>query len=999
MFTYFSHGSLDQLMKKFISLLLLLIIMAVFMPLTTQITAAETTEKKILVLYKKRDPDHRGIVLIFTEFLKQAGYNFDMQDVEEILTELPDMSSYTGVLTCFQTSQMIDGDKYPFWLVEQMEAGRRILIIGNYGAYQGLRLKPDGSLIEWNESTTTINTFFYPFGLEFYFAFTGDNNKLRLGNVDRKYAQYQTEINQNDLNYYQLFKSVNPANKILFEVERTDIIDSKSAFNVITPFGAMILEGYSYFWDPVKQKNIFRVNFPELFKEVFSSESPSVPRLNYSTHSDLLEKNPVPARNSPVTLPNEGPKELQRKILVLYKKSETESITELPFFNRAGIVLEYLGLIPVYRAVEDGLPDESYMASIRGIATWHTTQYMYGAELYGKWFIQQIQNGKKIAILQEYGALYDAETLEPVISASEVMKTLGIRFDLQSETRQKATPKVEHIDSEMVGFEHELEPAMITYDHAYTSFSDSNKVFLSLNDPYSGNVDLGIITPFGGVCLKDTPFYFPERDSDRLGLIKKALEGEISPEGANQPTLGAWIINPFKFFKDSFDLDALPAPDITTLNGSRIFYAHIDGDGFESVSQIDGTHSAGFYIFEKILKKYKWLPTSVSVITKQVEQAGNQYYNPAVTLARDIFSLPNVEVAVHAATHPFDWVKGDPYITNPDEYPYKIGYKKPDIIEEIWGAALFADHNLASSNKKTKAIFWTGATNPGPKALEIAWHAGLNNLNGGDPRFDDKYPSLAGLAPYSLPSLPYRQYYTSAQNDYFYSLFLKGDWGGQKKLLDHFSRTDKPRRVYPMNLYYHFYGGIKHESLNALYYIYDYIRNADVAAIFASQYCKIVEDYYKTQISITQNRYKVENSGFLRTIRFNRKVHVDVERSKGVVGYSFYNGQTYVYLDGTDIRTIQLSEEQPNTPYIVQATQFIDHSSYENSQLTFTVRGFGNNLIKVGGLKPETVYHLTLSTLESFSVTISATANQEGIASFATILSPPIATYNGSISE
>ncbi len=261
-------------MKKLTFFLISLVLTTFLYNVAEPVSLAAASEQNILVLYKERDPDHRGIVRLFTEFLKQAGFAFDTRDVEKLLAEKQEMSPYTGILTCYQTSKMIGGDMYPFWLVKQMEAGRRILIIGNYGAYQGLFPKLDGSFIEWNESTQIINTFFIPFGLEFYFAYTGDNSKLRIIQADKDYAQYQADIAQEDLNYFQLYKSVNPANKIFFEVERTDMVDSKSVFNVITPFGGMILEGYSYYWDPVKKQNHFRVNFPKLMKEVFSGKPP-----------------------------------------------------------------------------------------------------------------------------------------------------------------------------------------------------------------------------------------------------------------------------------------------------------------------------------------------------------------------------------------------------------------------------------------------------------------------------------------------------------------------------------------------------------------------------------------------------------------------------------------------------------------------------------------------------------------------------------------------------
>jgi hypothetical protein len=981
------------LVEIFVSLLILLF------GLTPVVSAATEARGKILILYKERDPAHVGTVQLFSSFLKEAGYEFDTRDVEALLTEKPDMSPYVGILSAYQTTQMVGADIYPRWLVEQMEAGRRILIIGSYGAYQGLIKRPDGSFVEYNESTKTINTFFYSFGLEFYFAFTGDNSKLRLVKANKEYGQYQTPITQKDLNYYQLYKSVNPHNRIFFELERTDMLDSRSALNVITPFGGMVLEAYAYYWDPEKKKNVFRVDFPAFMKEVFSGKSPPVPKFDIKTHAELVKQFPLPERASPDPWVDLKPAEIPRKVLVLYKKSEASSVEELPFYNRAAVVLEYLGLIPVYWAVEDGLPGDRIMDNFLGIATWHTKRHMYQAQRYGDWMLRQIKRGKRVVILQEYGADYDLETQKPTTNQDEVMKALGIKYTVRGKRREEYEPTVRIVDKTMLGFEREFSPMTITYDNTYTSINPQNKVFLSFEDRAYGNVDLGIITPNGGICMEESPFYFPSHDTARIALIHEAFEGKVASEVAEKPTLGAWYLNPFRFFSKAFGLDKFPAPDVTTLNGSRIFYAHIDGDALGSISLIDHAHRAGFFIYEGILKKYNDIHTSVSVITKFIERLGNSYYHPTVVLARKIFKLPHIEVAVHAATHPFDWVGGDPYVINPESYPYKIGYKPPNLIEEIWGAKLFADHNLTPPDKKTKTMFWSGATNPDKKALEIAWRAGMHNLNGGDPRYDDEYPSLAGLAPYSLPYLPYRQYLTSAQNDYFYSLFLTGDWGGQKKLLEHFAKTDKPHRIYPMNLYYHFYGGIKNESMDALRYIYDYIRSIDAASIFASQYLQIVEDYYRTHIGFDGQAYWVENNGFLRTIRFNDKIHVDMKRSEGVIGYAHNDNQTYVHLDGSKRHRILLADASPNVPYFIQATQFIDKQAYLGGQLNFVYRGFGKALLKIGGLKPATEYQLELTAEGRKRLTLATKTNRDGVIEYRTLLDAPETLYQGILKQ
>ncbi len=957
------------------------------------------SESRILVLYKERDPDHAGLLQIFTSLLGQAGYAYDSLDVERLLVEKPDMSGYSGILTVYQTSQMVGGDLYPAWLVEQMEAGRRVLIVGSYGAYQGIIAKPNGRFVEWNESTQTINTFFHPFGLEFHFAFTGDRRLLRLVHADREYAQYQDSITEADLHYYQLYKSVNPDNRIYFGLERTDMLDSQSAFNVITPFGGMILEGYSYYWDPQKKKTVFRVNFPKFMKEVFSGTSPPVPTFDIESHAELVKAHPLPERAAPKALQGRRDTELPRHVLVAYKRSEAKNLEQFPFYNRAGLILEYLGLIPVYRAVEDGLPTDSEMKSFRGIVSWNTKPHMYRAEAYGDWLLRQLKKGKRLAILQEYGASIDLDTRIPSSNQAAVMEALGIDFVMRGEKREEYAPKLRVFNEEVLSFERAFNPSGVTYDHSYASKDPRNEVFLSFRDREFGHVDLGVITQNGGISLGQTPFYFPAHDQDRIALVRKALSDEIAPEVAEQESLGAWYLDPYWFLSSALGTEKLPAPDVTTLNGSRIFYAHIDGDGLSSISLIDGAHTAGFMVYEEILKKYLDIPTSVSVITKFVERTGNKYHHPSVVLSRNMFALPNVDMAVHAATHPFDWVGGDPYIVDPDSYPYEIGYRAHDLLEEIWGAKLFADHNLAPPGKKVTSLFWSGATNPDERALEIVWRGGMHNLNGGDPRFDDEYPSLAGLVPYSLPYSPYRQYLTSAQNDYIYTLFLTGDWGGQKKLLKHFESTDRPHRVYPMNLYYHFYSGIKNESMDALRVIYDYIRSVDAASMFATEYLEIVEDNYATRVGFDGEAYWVENRGQLRTLRFDRPVHVDIERSEGVVGYASRSEQTYVHLDGSKRRRIVLAADKPRSPYFIQATQFIDRMKLEGTTLRFSYRGFGKALLRVGGLEPDRDYRLTLTAPGRPAIEMAGRSNSAGVLEYRTMLDAPSTTYEGTLTR
>lgn len=43
-----------------------------------------------------------------------------------------------------------------------------------------------------------------------------------------------------------------------------------------------------------------------------------------------------------------------------------------------------------------------------------------------------------------------------------------------------------------------------------------------------------------------------------------------------------WAIDPPSFLQRALALPPMPVPDATTENGRRLFFAHIDGDGFAS---------------------------------------------------------------------------------------------------------------------------------------------------------------------------------------------------------------------------------------------------------------------------------------------------------------------------------------------------------------------------------------------------------------------------------
>ena len=951
-------------------------------------------ERRVLILYKERDAYHQDSIDYVGKAVVKAGYRWDSRDVERLLAggEKVDLSRYRGIVTCYLSTKMIGAERYTRFLLDQMEAGRKIIIIGSYGAYQGMIPKADGTYLEWNESTIAINTFFWPFGLEFLFGWTNVNKKLRITRIVPAMAEYETRLSQRDLDYFQYFRSVNPANKVYLELERTDILDSKSAVVVHTPFGGMVLEDFIRVWDKRSRRMKQRVNLVRFIREGLAGKTPPVPTYDLKTHRQLVDENPIPPLPAAPKI-EIARDEVKRRLLVLYKKSEAPSLEEHPLFDRAGIALNYLGLICDYRAVEDGLPDGAEMEKYRGIVTWHTTPFMVHAREYNAWMLRQIKAGVKVVILENYGAYFDRDTLVEAHNVAPVFAALGIKHEKLTLARAEYLPGVVTLDKSMIGFEYKPQLDYLEYTHKYLATDPADHVYLALDDRYSGRIDLVVTNDRGGVAMDNSPFYFPYKDMGRIERIHKSLAGKLQYEVAEGSTIGQWIVNPYLFFTKALDL-RFPVPDYTTLCGSRMFYIHIDGDALESISLIDGTNYAGKYVLEKHFRPYGDLPFSASTISLLLENNGNKYYNPFLELAREIYRLPNVEIASHTTTHPFNWVRGDPYIVNPDSYPWQIAYQPQDYVYELWGTKLFIDRYAAPPGKKLKIVLWSGECNPNAEALETAARAGLENLNGGDPIFDSEHPSIAGLCPLSNPQGKFRQFYTSAQNDYIYSLFLTGDWGGQKKVLDHYRKTENPYRIVPMNLYYHYYAGIKWESINACITVFKYFRAGNFAGVFASDYVKIAKDFYATRVRKDGDAYFFENDGNLRTIRFAAETYPDLEKSKGVIGFLWHGGQTYFHLDGTKQYKLVFSDAKPDVPYLRQSTMKAGLLKRNGDGISLAFEGFGKGYFNFGGLRPKRAYRLSIVDRNDAPVfTKVLSAGADGTAGFTKMFPAPPGRY------
>ena len=499
---------------------------------------------------------------------------------------------------------------------------------------------------------------------------------------------------------------------------------------------------------------------------------------------------------------------IPRRVLAIYDSRDVKELRSSVLHTSVQMVLEHLGLVVDYLdIVNNELPDDDVMSEYLGVLSLFYRADLPNAKYYINWLTHQLGNGRHVVILGQLGAEVDTSTGEsvPVEVKHRFWRALGFEY-LEAWTENSALLSYQFKDPELVEFERKypIKPPA----HIWIRLTDPRGrpgVVVKRSDIEGSESPLVCTTSKGGIALDN---YYLFRD--------------------NASGFRQWYINPFVFFEGAFDLAGMPRVDTTTISGTRIFYSHIDGDGLTGFTEVKPGRTPGDIIRDEIFKRYN-LPFTASVIVGEVapEALGDE---AKVKLVRSIFDLPNIEPSCHSYSHPFYWlVLADPMDPSaaPEPSPYGDnlvipGYAFDLKIETQWAMDYISRH-LVPKDKSCGMFQWTGDCLPPEEAIALVDQAGAGNINGADTVFDPLNPSITGVMPLYRPVGKRIQIYNSMANDnIFTNLWDKPYWGFRRVTLT-YEKTETPRRLRPMNSYFHFFSGAKQASLNALRFVFDYI--------------------------------------------------------------------------------------------------------------------------------------------------------------------------------
>lgn len=215
--------------------------------------------------------------------------------------------------------------------------------------------------------------------------------------------------------------------------------------------------------------------------------------------------------------------------------------------------------------------------------------------------------------------------------------------------------------------------------------------------------------------------------------------------------------------------------------------------------------------------------------------------------------------------------------------------------------------------------FWSGDCNPPKSVLKYMYQHNYLHINGGDTMITNAEPLLSLVAPYGIEREGYYQVYTGAQNENVYTNDWLGPFWGFKKVIQTFKLTDKPRRLKPIDIYYHIYSGSKRASLNALHKVYQWAMKQDVMPIYISEYIPKVIDFYTISMIHEGNSWLIKGANALKTVRIPDKEYVDMIDSHGIAGYKKYNDALYIHLAPKQEHLLVLGKKKTEQNYLLDA--------------------------------------------------------------------------------
>lgn len=575
---------------------------------------------------------------------------------------------------------------------------------------------------------------------------------------------------------------------------------------------------------------------------------------------------------------------MPRKVLVVHSVLAREHDLRLVGPLRLGAMpLNYLGYVPEFVDLAH-LPDATLAGRYAGGVVWLTEATRADdMQRLARWLQAQVNDRVPLALVNP----------PPELLTDPLAAVLGLKLGAAS--AGDTTPVQIVQQNSMIGFEVRPRPAASGF-MALTI--KQGEPLLTLRQGASVQVAAALM-PWGGYVL------------DKSSVV--ALPGNSG---------NRWVVNPFAFFQRALRLEPMPVPDVTTESGRRMLMVHMDGDGFVSRSELPGQPLAGQVVLQRIAKKYQ-TPMTLSVIEAELSPDGlyPALSSTAEATARALYLLPHVAPASHSFSHPFIWRKAAGVVAG---YNLKIAGYEFDLAREIDGSLRYVQQRLVPPGKKVGMFLWTGDCVPGSEPVARTQALGVLNFNGGDTDATNSRATVSAMEGLGIPWSSGFQVFAPNQNENVYTNNWLGPFYGFQRVIETFELTERPRRLKPMDIYFHTYIATKAAGLQSLQRVFDYALAQPHTPVHVADYVRKVLDFQTLAVARTATGWRVRGATHLRTLRLPAgSAAPDLTASQGVAGFNDAGAQTYVHL-GADSAELVLAAQPQGVPRLVSANARIE---------------------------------------------------------------------------
>lgn len=630
----------------------------------------------------------------------------------------------------------------------------------------------------------------------------------------------------------------------------------------------------------------------------------------------------------------------QEKRVVLALFDSLGSSSKLDIQDRVHLQFElplnHLGLTVRRHDVRDGPPPPDWLPHCRAVLTAFQSVPSCPDWLW-PWLEDEVAPcGVRVVHMGTFGPLMIGADGE--IDAERITRWLG-RMGLGFDLRFAAGPiglDIRYHDAALCNYEGD--PRSIAVYTGPWNESEANHPWVMLRhilDP--GRERTPVVTgPWGGIALNN---WVAHQGSDT------ADNNDIR-----------WFIDPVEFFRESMGLAGVPAPDPCVLNGRRVFFFHVDGDGFESLSTVHPGHLSGQVLKEEVFDRYD-LPFTVSVIvgslTRDLEPTEP---TKAMQIAAEILNLPQVEPASHGVLHPFFWQ--EPLAIHTDDHKV-VAYRTLENYEytpvnEVRESIRFIDRWLMRGDRRCRVMLWTGNTIPPEEAILECGRLDVLNMNGGTLRWDTARDSQSYVMPWGRVLGEAFQVYAGAPNENDYDGFFTTSPGAYLHVDLTIDSTGRRRILKPANIYIHFYSA---DTPARLANVHELVRKwafeEPTAPVFASTYIRAVNSAVRTaRVARTDAGWALRDFGDCYSARIDGPTPpVDWDRSPGVLGARRLKGALYVHLSAPDADLVFAGEEVPR-PHVEEANHLLTDAGRDADHLWFTSSSWARRRVVLAGYPP-----------------------------------------------